>query len=62
MGLVATGATIGMPINLKSPSDHAPAMVTLAPKPRVSDGPPPIPGWAPAAGVRRVFGRADRRH
>eukprot|EP00959_Pyramimonas_sp_CCMP1952_P471757 9498930-Pyramimonas_sp.AAC.1 len=44
MGLVVTGATIGAPTNLKNPSDHVPVMVTVAPKPRMADGPPPIPG------------------
>eukprot|EP00959_Pyramimonas_sp_CCMP1952_P331421 6939819-Pyramimonas_sp.AAC.1 len=48
MDLVVTGATIGMPTNFNNPSDHVPAMVTIAPKPRVSDAPPPIPGWVPA--------------
>eukprot|EP00959_Pyramimonas_sp_CCMP1952_P062383 1304253-Pyramimonas_sp.AAC.1 len=36
-----------MPTNLQNPSDHVPVMVTIAPKPRAADGPPPIPGWAP---------------
>eukprot|EP00959_Pyramimonas_sp_CCMP1952_P185496 3878641-Pyramimonas_sp.AAC.1 len=46
MDLVVTGAAIGMPTNLKNPSDHVPVMVTIAPETRASDGPPPIPGWA----------------
>eukprot|EP00959_Pyramimonas_sp_CCMP1952_P113888 2381419-Pyramimonas_sp.AAC.1 len=47
MDFVVTGATIGMPTNLKNPSDHVPVMVAIAPKPRAADGPPPIPGWVP---------------